>query len=82
MEVNGIGKRYNLLRYYKNYSSKRFYIKKPWEQKSLISLTPGAKPIKLFTVVIYELSLEARVFVPHKSFQPSLMFAGKARSLP
>jgi hypothetical protein len=34
----------------------------------------GSNPIKLFTAVI--------LFVPGKSFQPSLMFAGKAIGLP
>ncbi len=38
----------------------------------------GANPIKLFTAVIYDFSLQARVFVPGKPFQSSLMFAGKA----
>jgi hypothetical protein len=38
--------------------------------------------IKLFTAVIYGFSLQARVFVPGKPFQPSLMFVGEARSLP
>jgi hypothetical protein len=43
---------------------------------------PGACTIKLFMVVIYGFSFQARVFVPVKPFQPSLMFAGVARSLP
>ncbi len=43
---------------------------------------PGANVIKLFTDVLYECSSLARVFVTYKPFQPSLMFAGKAKSLP
>ncbi len=36
---------------------------------------PGANVIKLFTAVIYE----ARVFVPSKIFQPSMMFVVKQK---
>ncbi len=42
----------------------------------------GANFIKLFLSVIYGFSLYAKVFVPGKLFQPSLMFVGEARSLP
>ncbi len=35
-----------------------------------LQIKPGANPIKLFTAIIYELS----VFVPGKPFQPSVMF--------
>jgi hypothetical protein len=42
----------------------------------------GANVIKLFSSVIYDYSLQARVFVPGKPFQPSLMIVGEARSLP
>jgi hypothetical protein len=46
-------------------------------------LTPsGGNSIKLFTTVIYGFSKQARVFVPGKPFQPSLMFAGKAGAYP
>jgi hypothetical protein len=38
--------------------------------------------LKLFTVVSYEFLEYARVFVPGKTFQPSLLFVGKARSTP
>ncbi len=44
--------------------------------------TPGANPIKRFTAVIYIFSYQARVLVPGKRFQPSLMFAGKAGAYP
>ncbi len=44
--------------------------------------TPGACIIKHFMSVIYGFSNLARVFVPGKPFQSSLMFAGEARSLP
>jgi hypothetical protein len=50
--------------------------------KSFITLTPGPNVTKLFTSVIYEILLEVKAFVPGKPFQPSLMFVGKARSLP
>jgi hypothetical protein len=43
---------------------------------------PGPNVIKLFTDVIYEFSYYARVFVPSNPFQPSLMFADKARAYP
>ncbi len=42
----------------------------------------GACTIKLFTDVIYGFLSKARVFVLGKPFQPSLMFAGEARSIP
>jgi hypothetical protein len=38
----------------------------------------GANIIKLFTAVSYEFLEYARVFVPSKLFQPSLISAGKA----
>jgi hypothetical protein len=41
----------------------------------------GACTGKLFTAVIYELFKQARVFVPGKPFQPSLMFVGESTSL-
>jgi hypothetical protein len=37
---------------------------------------------KLFTAVSYDFSKYARVFVPGKPFQPSLMFGGKAGAYP
>jgi hypothetical protein len=37
---------------------------------------PVPNVIKLFTVVSYDFSYQARVFVPGKPFQPSLMFGG------
>jgi hypothetical protein len=40
-------------------------------------LQPGANVLKLFTAVIYGFSLQARVFVPSKPLEPSLMFAEK-----
>jgi hypothetical protein len=39
----------------------------------------GTCPIKLFTDVIYRF---VRVFDPGKPFQPSTMFAGRARGIP
>jgi hypothetical protein len=42
----------------------------------------GTNVIKLFKAVIYQCLQYARVFVPGKPFQPSLMFVGKGRSLP
>jgi len=43
---------------------------------------PGVNFIKLFTVVNYKFFKKARVFVPGKLFKSSLMFVGRARSLP
>jgi hypothetical protein len=43
---------------------------------------PGPNVIKLFLSVIFELVEYARVFVSVMPLQPSLMFVGKARSLP
>jgi hypothetical protein len=43
---------------------------------------PGPNVIKLFTSVIYGFSYYARVFVPGKAFQPSLMLDNKARAYP
>jgi hypothetical protein len=40
----------------------------------------GANVIILFTAVSYDFSQLARVFVRGKPFQPSLMFAGKAKA--
>jgi len=37
--------------------------------------TPGPNVIKLFTVLIYECSKWATVFVPDEFSQPSVMFA-------
>ncbi len=42
---------------------------------------PGANVIKLFTAESYEFSVIARAFFSGKPFQPSLMFAGKAKHL-
>jgi hypothetical protein len=52
------------------------------EVKSIITLGLGANVIKLFTGVSNGFSYQARVFVAGKPFQPSLVFVGKARSLP
>ncbi len=43
--------------------------------KSFMTLGQGVYVINLFTTVIYKSSLLARVFVPGKFFQPSLMFS-------
>jgi hypothetical protein len=50
--------------------------------KWLIGLAPGVNPIQLFTAVFFEFSLYDRVFLPGKLFPPSLIFVGKAKSLP
>ncbi len=44
----------------------------------LVKLIPGANVIKLFSAVNYDFLKYARVFVPGKPFQPSLMSSGKA----
>ena len=41
-----------------------------------------AQCYKTFLSVIYELSKQARVFVPGKLFQPSLIFEGKSGACP
>ncbi len=46
------------------------------------NIGPGPNVMKLFTSVIYECSLQARVFVPGKLLQHSLMFLGKVRRIP
>ncbi len=50
--------------------------------KSVIALFLGSNVITLFTAVIYEWSVLARVFVLGKYFQLSLMFVVKAKSQP
>ncbi len=52
------------------------------DRKSFITLGLSANVTKLFMAVSYKFSYEARGFVPGKPFQPSLMFVGKAWSLP
>ncbi len=51
-------------------------------RKMFLTLTPGHNVIKLFTSVVYECLKKARMFVPDKPIQLSLMFVGKANSLP
>jgi len=51
-------------------------------QKSFETFGPGACINKLIMAVIYGFPEEAKVFVPGKPFQPSLMFAGKAGAYP
>jgi hypothetical protein len=48
----------------------------------LVELAPGHNLIKLFMVVNYKFLQLVRGFVPYRPFQLSLMFAGKAWSLP
>jgi hypothetical protein len=50
--------------------------------KLIISFLASACTIKLITAVIYGLPSYARVYVPGKPFKPSLVFVGKAWSLP
>jgi hypothetical protein len=44
--------------------------------KILMILTPWAYVMQLFTVIVYEISQYARVFIICKLFRPSQMFAG------
>ncbi len=44
-------------------------------------MAPEVNVLKHLTVVIYKMVKYGRVFVPGRPFQPSLMFAGKDRSL-
>ncbi len=52
------------------------------KKKSKATLTPWPNVIKLFTAVIYECSLKARMLVPGKIFHTSIMFTSKAKSFP
>ncbi len=61
----------NSLAYYGN--------SKNMDKKSYITLGPGTSVVKLVTTVIYICLEQARVFVPGKPFQPSLMFASRLR---
>jgi hypothetical protein len=45
------------------------------------NIRPWVNVIKHFTSVIYKCSKYVRASVPGEPFQPSLMFAGEARSL-
>ncbi len=50
--------------------------------ESIKFYSTGPNVIDLFMSVIYKCSYQARALVPGKTFQPSLMFVGKAKSLP
>jgi hypothetical protein len=50
--------------------------------KLIISFLARACIIKPIMAVIYGFQSYARVYVPDKPFKPSLVFVGKARSLP
>jgi hypothetical protein len=50
--------------------------------KTLSRKTSGHKVIKILMAIIYECSLQARVFVLVRTFQLNLMFLGKAWGLP
>ncbi len=52
-----------------------------FKTKEFYNIGPGFNAIKLFTSLIYEYCNKL-LFAPCKPFQPSLMFAGQARSLP
>ncbi len=52
-----------------------------FEQSSFLIIGPRALIYNNFTTVIYEFSQQARVFVPGRLFQPSLMFVAKVRNL-
>jgi hypothetical protein len=51
-------------------------------KKKLYNNDPRSKVIKLISAVIYECSQQVRMFVPRRPFRPSLIFVGKAGSLP
>ncbi len=46
-------------------------------EKKITLTGPGANVIQLFTSVIYECPSKARLFVPGKPFQPSIMLVEK-----
>ncbi len=50
--------------------------------KGFMRSIPGPNVIKLFLSGIYEFGNKLECFVLDRPFQPSLMFVGKARSLP
>jgi len=50
------------------------------KKKMVFSIETKVQCFEIFRAVIYKFSLKARVFVLGKSFQPSLMFVGKART--
>ncbi len=50
------------------------------ENTRFIALAPVANIVKLFTVVNYECSKQARVFVLGRPFQPNLKFVRKAKA--
>ncbi len=52
------------------------FIEKEISNKNTGLVRPGANVVKLFMAVL------ARLFVPGKILQPSLMFASKVRRLP
>ncbi len=64
----------NTLAYYQN----QYFT----DKKSYITLAPGDNVIKHFMPVTYEYLQSARVFVPGNPYRPSIVFVGKARSLP
>ncbi len=55
---------------------------KGFQAKNTLAYMPVSNVIKPFTAVSYAFSKYAKAFVPGMPFQPTLMFAGKARSLP
>jgi len=55
---------------------------KKLNEKLKKNMETGARNVKLFTAVIYGFSKKARVFVPDKPFQPSLLFVIMVRRLP
>jgi hypothetical protein len=50
-------------------------------EEDVAEILSGVDVIKLFLSGIYEFSYLARVFVPGKTFQPSVMFTVKGQSL-
>jgi hypothetical protein len=59
-------------------------MEKTWKRGilDLDSETSGDNVIKLFMAVIYRKIVISWSFFPRKSFWPSIIFMGKARSLP
>jgi hypothetical protein len=46
----------------------------------IVQLSPGIEVIKLFSFVTDTPNKQAKIFVPDKSFEPSLLFDSKART--
>jgi len=65
---------------YKTFTPVIYAISYDFDRGYIISLGLGANAINLFTPIMYKCLLQARVFVPKRPFQPSIMSASKAEA--